>query len=61
MPGSTILVSTPTGGMPCRARTSAASASDSPSYAVNRPLIEPSGLVSVIPQACRIGIPTFSR
>ena len=61
VPGSTIRASTPTGGMPCLARTSAASCSDSPSYAENRPLIEPSGLVSVMPQACRIGIPSFAR
>ena len=60
VPGSTIRASTPTGGMPCRARTSASSSSLSPSYALGTLLMEPSGLVSVMPQACRIGRPSFS-
>ena len=61
MPGSTIRHSISGDTMPWLERTSASSSSERSAIVLLIRQTEPSGLVSVIPQACRIGWPSFSR
>jgi hypothetical protein len=58
---STIRASTPKSGTPARDRRSALVASSASSKRGSSIAEEATGLVSVMPQACRIGSPTCSR